>query len=98
MATHSLHRTESHKLLNVECDRQTPNLSECDEVTRAGGSTNSDKDKDHQRFGGRAMPLPVFGISEMWCGCSVMRVGGRGDLKRWGDIEQLSFPYCWARF
>jgi len=49
--------------------------SNCGEVTRAGGSMkNSDKDKNCQRFGARAIPLPVGGVNEMWCG-SVMRVG-----------------------
>ena len=56
---------------------------------------NSDKDENCQSFGARAMPLPVVGVSEMWCGRSVMRVGRWRpqaqlfDLKRWG-VSSLS--------
>ena len=74
-----------------------------------GRMKNSDKDENCQSFGARAMPLPVVGVSEMWCGCSVMRVGRWRPqaqlfgLKRWG-VSSLSrrtikyCPYCWAGF
>ena len=69
--------TESHKLLNVECVLANGASLPLVNVARSREQAPRTPTRIENRFGARALPLPVVGVNEMWCGCSVTRVGRR---------------------